>query len=82
MKREEIKALIPDIAQEALDAILDLNGKDVEAAKAGVAALTTERDGLQAQLAEANKAIQSYKDMDIEGVKQAAKDWEAPILPP
>lgn len=77
MKREEIKALLPDIGQEALDAILDLNGRDIEAAKAGVTALTTERDGLQTQLEEARQTIQSYKDMDIEGIKQSAADWEA-----
>ncbi len=76
MKREEIKTLLPDITKEALDAIMELNGKDIEAAKAGVTALTTERDGLQAQLTEANATIQSYKDMDIEGIKQSAADWE------
>ncbi len=76
MKREEIKTLIPEITKEALDAIMDMNGKDIEAAKANITALTTERDGLKAQLADANTAIQSYKDMDIEGVKQSVKDWE------
>jgi len=76
MKREEIKELIPEITKEALDAIMAMNGKDIEAAKANTAALTTERDGLQAQLAEANKTIQSYKDMDVDGIKQSVKDWE------
>ena len=28
------------------------------------------------QLDEANKTIQSYKDMDIDGIKQAADDWK------
>ena len=39
-------------------------------------AMQTERDGLRTQLQTANTTIQSYKDMDIEGIKQAAKDWE------
>ena len=30
----------------------------------------------QKQLDDANKEIQSYKDMDIEGVKKSAKEWE------
>lgn len=36
----------------------------------------TELKGVQQQLADANKEIQSYKDMDIEGVKKSSKDWE------
>ena len=38
MKREEIKALLPEIPKEALDAIMEINGRDIEAAKAGVTA--------------------------------------------
>lgn len=40
------------------------NAKDVE--------LT----GVKQQLVDANAQIQSYKDMDIEGIKKAASDWE------
>lgn len=36
----------------------------------------TELNGVKTQLADANKEIQSYKDMDIEKIKQAAADWE------
>lgn len=36
----------------------------------------TESEGYRTQLEEANATIQSYKDMDIEGIKQSAKDWE------
>lgn len=36
----------------------------------------TELTGVKKQLEDANKEIQSYKDMDIEGVKKAAKEWE------
>ena len=31
---------------------------------------------VRAQLEDAGKQIQSYKDMDIDGIKAAAKDWE------
>ena len=36
----------------------------------------TERDGYETQLKTANTTIASYKTMDIEGIKQSAKDWE------
>jgi len=32
--------------------------------------------GLETQLSEANTTIQSYKDMDIDGIKKSASDWE------
>lgn len=36
----------------------------------------TELAGTKKQLDEANTEIQSYKDMDVEGIKTAAKSWE------
>lgn len=36
----------------------------------------TELDGVKEQLNAANETIQSYKDMDIEGIKQSITDWE------
>lgn len=36
----------------------------------------TERDGLRGQLDTANTTIQSYKDMDIDGIKASAASWE------
>ena len=38
--------------------------------------VTTERDDLKTQLSNANTEIQSYKDMDVEGIKQKVNDWE------
>lgn len=38
--------------------------------------LETKSSGLQTQLNDANAVIKSYKDMDIEGIKQSASDWE------
>lgn len=32
--------------------------------------------GLETQLSEANTTIQSYKDMDIDGIKKSATEWE------
>lgn len=39
-------------------------------------AMQTERDGLRTQLQTANTTIQSYKDMDIDGIRRAATEWE------
>lgn len=39
-------------------------------------ALQSKYDAASKQLEEANKTIQSYKDMDIEGIKKSAADWE------
>lgn len=36
----------------------------------------TELSGVKDQLSAANSTIQSYKDMDIDGIKQSAADWE------
>lgn len=36
----------------------------------------TELNGIKTQLDEANTTIQSYKDMDIDGIKKSAADWE------
>lgn len=36
----------------------------------------TELAGVKDQLTEANKTIKSYKDMDIDTIKQSAADWE------
>lgn len=77
MKREDIKKLQPDIKDDVLDQIMNLHSADVGAHKNNVTALTTERDQLKAQLAEANKQIQSYKDMDVDAIKKSAADWEA-----
>lgn len=38
--------------------------------------LQTEANGYKTQLEDANKEIKSYKDMDIDGIKKAAADWE------
>lgn len=39
-------------------------------------ALETKVQSLTDQLTEANKTIKSYTDMDIEGIKKSAADWE------
>ena len=56
MKREEIRDKIPNITDEQLKAILDLNGRDVEKVKEKVTALSAELDEKE----------QSYNDLSAE----------------
>ena len=80
MKREFLESL--DLGEgvkmpkSAIDAIMAENGRDIEAKNNTITTLTTERDGLQTQLTAANTTIQSYKDMDIDGIKAKAGEWE------
>ena len=81
MKREYLKALDigggAHLSDEIIEQIMSEQGKHDGELQATITTLTTERDGLKTQLSDANTEIQSYKDMDIEGIKQAAADWEA-----
>ena len=75
MKREELEKL--GLEKEAIDQIMALHGRDIEANKAKAAAIESERDGLKSQLDEAAKAIEGFKALDIEGVKKSADEWKA-----
>lgn len=80
MKREFLEGLDlgngVKLPKEAIEAIMAEHGKTKGALENTIATLTTERDGLQTQLDAANGEIQSFKDMDIDGIKRAAADWE------
>lgn len=80
MKREFLESLDlgegVKLPKSAIDAIMAENGRDIEAKNNTITTLTTERDGLQTQLNAANATIQSYKDMDIDGIKAKAGEWE------
>jgi membrane protein involved in colicin uptake len=75
MKREDLKAL--ELTDEAIDEIMKLHGKSVEAHKAQLMEAEKQRETLQGQLEEANKAIEGFKELDVDGIKAAADDWKA-----
>lgn len=54
---------------ETVKQITDTYAADIQAEKDAAAAVQT-------QLETANTTIQSYKDMDIDGIKQSAADWQ------
>lgn len=75
MKREELKAL--ELADDVIDKIMALHGRDVEASKTALTTAQTEIDGLKKQLTDANAAIEGFKKLDVDGIKAAADEWKA-----
>lgn len=75
MKKEELVklGLADDVAQQ----IIILHGKDIETLKVAKETAETQVTTLQAQVTEANEAIESFKKLDVEGTKKAADDWKA-----
>lgn len=67
MKREFLEGL--NLEKETIDSIMAEYGKTTQG-------LREERDTLKSQLSDANKEIQSYKDMDIDSIKKSADDWK------
>ena len=75
MKTTELTAL--GITEEVANKILAINGKDIENAKASVAAakdkeitaLTTERDGIQSQLDTAKETLKKFEGIDLEQIQ-------------
>lgn len=81
MKKEELIAL--GIDEEVARKILEINGKDIEKYKGQANKVNqdlekykAENEGLKTQLSEANTQIQSFKEMDIDGIKASAEEWK------
>lgn len=74
MKKEDL--LAQGLTEEQVSYVMAENGKDINNVRAKLTAAETARDEYKEQLETANTTIQSYKDMDIEGIKQSASDWE------
>lgn len=75
MKKEELKAI--GLTDEQADKVFALNGKDIEKHKSAAETAQQKLLDTNEQLAKANKQIDDFKNMDIEGVKKAADDWKA-----
>lgn len=74
MKKEDL--LAQGLTEDQVAYVMAENGKDIEKVKTKLTVAETARDEYKEQLESANTTIQSYKDMDIEGIKQSASDWE------
>jgi len=75
MKREDLEKL--ELEKEKIDSIMALHGKDIEKLKSDKQELDTQFGNLQKQFEDANKQIESFKSMDVEGIKKAADEWKA-----
>lgn len=76
MKKEDLKELgIED--EELVKQIIILHGKDIESLKATNDTNATELDSLRKQLEEASQTIESFKKLDVDGIKAAADEWKA-----
>ena len=81
MKRDFLKGLGLD--DSVIDQIMDENGKDIQREKNAVNKVNqdlekykAENESLKTQLSEANTQIQSFKEMDIDGIKASAEEWK------
>ena len=74
MKTEDLKT--QGLTEEQINFVMAENGKDVNAVRAKLTTAETERDTYKKQAEDAQVEIKSYKDMDIEGIKTKAADWE------
>ena len=75
MKREFLKDL--GLEDEVINKNMTENGKYIEKHKTEKDAYKTKYDDTKKLLDDANTTIQSYKDMDVEGIKKSAEDWKA-----
>lgn len=76
MKREFLKNFKvgeQELPKEVIDAILDENSRDIDAAKKPFA----DYDDLKTRLEEADKTIDGFKGMDIDAVRKEADEWKA-----
>ena len=74
MKREFLKEL--GITDEQIDKIMAENGGDIQREQEKLNEKLKELEIVSNQLTEANKTIKSYKDMDIDKIKQSSAEWE------
>ena len=81
MQRKFLEEL--GLEKEVIDKIMAENGADIEKQKKAIEKATqdlekykAENEGLKTQLSEANTQIQSFKEMDIDGIKASAEEWK------
>jgi len=74
MKREYLEGL--ELEKDVIDKVMAENGKDIENAKGDITTKDIEIKNLKGQLKDANKKIDEFKDLDVEGIKKASDDYK------
>ncbi len=64
------------LEKEVVDKIIAEHGKSIQAEQSKTEDKEKELDLVNGKLKDANKAIKSYKDMDIDKIKESAEKWE------
>ncbi|MCX7714849.1 MAG: phage scaffolding protein [Clostridia bacterium] len=77
MQRKFLEEL--GLEKDAIDKIMAEYGKDIEKHKSDVSVKNTELDAIKAQLDEANRQIQAFREMDIDGIKRAAEEYRTKL---
>lgn len=81
MTREDLEKL--GLTEDQVNGVMKLksnaistNDTELATLKQKVTTLEDEKTNLAKQIEDANKEIQSYKDMDIDSIKESATNWE------
>lgn len=74
MKRETLTEF--GLTKEQIDQIMNLNGKDIERQKEQLEQAQMDVTTLKKQIDAANKQIESFKSLDIEGIKKSADEYK------
>ncbi len=77
MKREDLEKI--GLNDDQINGVMKLKSNlmsEIDTLNTKVSQLNNDKTNLQKQIDDANKEIQSYKDMDIESIKKSASDWE------
>jgi hypothetical protein len=75
MNKKELVALGVD--EETADKIVALHGKDIEKHKSDISAAQSEAAALKSQLTEAAGTVESFKKLDVDGIKKAADEYKS-----
>lgn len=74
MTKEELQAI--GLTDEQVQEVFKLRGSEVNELKDKISILETEKANLNTQIETANAQINAFKEMDIDAIKQNAKDYE------
>lgn len=72
----KVEGLEDGLPKAVIDEIMAEYGQDFKEKEKQIETLTTEKEGIEKQLEDANKQIQSFKDVDVDNLNNQIKEWE------
>lgn len=72
----KVEGLEDGLPKAVIDEIMAEYGQDFKEKEKQIETLTTEKAGIEKQLEDANKQIQSFKDVDVDNLNNQIKEWE------